>query len=179
VSGTHASGKSTLISDFRLAMPGYALQPDPFDDLDDEVEPASPSSFLAQFAVTVRRTREGMPGAAVIAERGPLDFLAYLRALDVLGRWSLPVETEESLRRWTSLAMRDVDLLVVLPCDGRIRVAAEEDEALRWAMDEQLRECLDDPELVGDVADVHEIAGDRSARRDALVRAVELRTRGR
>lgn len=179
VSGTHASGKSTLISDFRLALPEYTLQHDPFDDIDDRDDPASASSFLTQFAVTVRRSSEGRPGTSVIAERGPLDFLAYLRALDALGRWSLSDELEERLLGWAAAAMRVTDLLIVLPREDRILIPADEDAPLRIAMDDQLRECLDDPDLLGDTAAVHEISGERRQRLAALLQAVELRTRGR
>ncbi|WP_417555848.1 hypothetical protein [Microbacterium sp.] len=35
VSGTHASGKSTLISDFALRHPGFTVLPDPFELLDE------------------------------------------------------------------------------------------------------------------------------------------------
>ena len=35
VSGTHASGKSTLISDFALRHPEFVVLPDPFEALDD------------------------------------------------------------------------------------------------------------------------------------------------
>lgn len=36
VSGTHASGKSTLISDFATAHPEFAVLPDPFEELLDD-----------------------------------------------------------------------------------------------------------------------------------------------
>ena len=36
VSGTHASGKSTLVSDLAMAL-GYAQLPDPFELVDDDV----------------------------------------------------------------------------------------------------------------------------------------------
>lgn len=170
VSGTHASGKSTLISDFRAVCGGYALLSDPYDDIDDLVAPGSASSFLAQFAVSAQRMRDWAPEEAVIAERCPLDFLAYLRALDALGRASLPHEAEEKLVGATARAMRAVDLLVVLPLEAedRILVPADEDPVLRSAMDDQLRECLDDPDLVGQTVSVREIVGNRAQRLAAL-----------
>ena len=40
VSGTHAAGKSTLVSDLALVLRGHARLPDPFELLDDDDEPA-------------------------------------------------------------------------------------------------------------------------------------------
>ena len=84
VSGTHASGKSTLIADFAAAHPGYRMLPDPFELLDEAAE-ADAAAFVAQLRLSAARLTRLAPGDDVIAERGPLDFLAYLDALDVLG----------------------------------------------------------------------------------------------
>ena len=89
VSGTHASGKSTLVSDLAMAL-GYAQLPDPFELVDDDVEPAGAESFGQQLAVAAERLVELPAGADVVAERGPVDFLAYLEALADLGRPSGP-----------------------------------------------------------------------------------------
>ena len=159
VSGTHASGKSTLIADFAAAHPEYRVLPDPFEFLDEEAD-ADAAAFVAQLRLSAARLSRLTPGDAVIAERGPLDFLAYLDALDALGR---PGGTRELLRAAapaTERAMAHVDLLVVLPVTPAddIRVPADEDPALRTAMDDALREFADDPDLTGG-ARVLEIAG--------------------
>ena len=70
VSGTHASGKSTLVSDLAMAL-GYAQLPDPFELVDDDVEPAGAESFGQQLAVAAERLVELPAGADVVAERGP------------------------------------------------------------------------------------------------------------
>ena len=85
VSGTHASGKSTLISDFHAAHPEYTVLGDPFDDVESGA-PTGAASFVAQLRVTVSRLRESARESSVISERGPVDFLAYLTALEMLGR---------------------------------------------------------------------------------------------
>ncbi|NKF34763.1 hypothetical protein HER21_51015, partial [Pseudomonas sp. BGM005] len=58
---------------------------DPFDDV-DAPDPSSAASFVAQLRVTVARLRESAGESSVISERGPVDFLAYLTALEMLGR---------------------------------------------------------------------------------------------
>ncbi len=168
VSGTHASGKSTLIADFAAAHPGYRMLPDPFELL-DEAEDAGAASFVAQLRLSSARLARLPPGAAVIAERGPLDFLAYLDALDALGRPGVTRELLRSAAETTARAMARVDLLVVLPLTPAddIRVPADEDPALREAMDSSLREFADDPELTAG-ARVVEIVGAPETRRRLL-----------
>ncbi len=174
VSGTHASGKSTLISDFVAAHPQFEVLGDPFE-LIDEVGQADASSFFAQLRVSAARLVHLKAGDSVIAERGPLDFVAYLRALETLrrpGRSSAALERGEELTR---LAMAHVDLLVVLPLSARDRidVPMDEDPELREVMDDALLDLSDDPDLVG-AADVVELTGDPATRLQRLEAAAGL-----
>lgn len=170
VSGTHASGKSTLISDFCAAHPEYLALPDPFDDLDLD-DPASEQSFAAQLRSTASRLIETAHEADVIAERGPLDFLAYLTALVRLGRSEGSLLVRASAIAEASMAR--VELVAVVPLDAtrRIRVPDDEDPALRDAMDEALLELLDDLEREGTAPRIVTITGDPEARVEMLNRA--------
>ena len=85
----------------------------------------------------------------MISERGPLDFVAYLTALEQLGR-----SDGELIARATTIAdasLTDVDLVVLLPLDDRhpIRVPIDEDPALRDAMDAALLDLADEREGAG------------------------------
>lgn len=148
VSGTHGSGKSTLIADFVARHAEYLALGDPFEylDLDD---PSGEASFAAQLRLTASRVRETAGEPAVISERGPLDFVAYLTALEQLGR-----SDGELIARATTIAdasLTDVDLVVILPLDGHhpIRVPVDEDPALREAMDAALLDLADEREDSG------------------------------
>lgn len=166
VSGTHASGKSTLISDFVHACPEFEALDDPFE-LVDELDAVGVASFVSQFRVASTRLLEFSSGDSVIAERGPLDFLAYLIALGELGR----LDTSELVRSGAAtaaLAMTHVDLLAVLPVDTSA-VGEEEDPELREAMAEALLNLIDDAELTGG-ARVCELVGSPSSRLAELVR---------
>jgi AAA domain len=165
VSGTHASGKSTLVSDLAEVL-GMAQLPDPYELVDDVVDPAGASSFVAQLEVAAERLQELSPAADVVAERGPVDLLAYLEALSVLGRASVGAGAMLRLRAMTAEAMAHVDLLVVIPLDpdAGIHVPADEDLELRTAMDERLLELCDDEELVGSAGRVVEVSGSPQAR---------------
>lgn len=64
-------------------------------------------TFFAQLRLTAARLAELPAGARVIAERGPIHFLAYLDALDALRRPTRSrsllrqgVETTNRGRRW-------------------------------------------------------------------------------
>ncbi len=164
VSGTHASGKSTLISDFLQIHPEFATMGDPFDSIDD-LAAAGVDSFAAQFRLASARLIDRSAGESVIVERGPLDFLAYLIALGDLGRADTSALVQSGVAP-ARRAMDTVDLLVVLPHDP-IVVGADEDPRLRRAMADALLELVDDPDLVGS-AHVVELSGSPSARVTAL-----------
>lgn len=172
VSGAHGSGKSTLIGDFAMSHREWEVLPDPFEDIDAAAEPDA-ALFLRQLRIAAERLLEPATGP-VIAERGPLDFLAYLDALDALGRRSSALELLERGRRLTARTMDGVDLLILLPLAATdpIEVGVEEDPELREAMDLALLELADDPDLTGG-ARVVEITGDRARRLRRLEDAIE------
>ncbi|MBL3698147.1 AAA domain-containing protein [Leucobacter luti] len=176
VSGTHGSGKSTLIADFAAAHPAWEILPDPYEYLDWADDAAGAGSFGAQLVLAAARLHE--PAAApVLAERGPIDFLAYLLALEQLGRPGASAAALERGRRLTVRAAAAVDLQVVLPLhwDDAIRVGDDEDTELRAAMNDALCELSDDPDLTG-ACEVLEIAGTpalRLAQLEAAIRALE------
>ncbi|MDR6198144.1 adenylate kinase family enzyme [Microbacterium sp. SORGH_AS428] len=151
VSGAHASGKSTLISDFTARYPHFTVLTDPFESMDEADDAPRAAMFAAQLRITAERLTEDSLAADVIAERGPMDFLAYLLALaDLTGRAADADVLRRALARTTE-AMRAVDLLIVLPLTAadEIHVSAEEHLALREAMNDVLLELVDDPDIVG------------------------------
>lgn len=168
VSGTHASGKSTLISDFARRHPQFVVLTDPFESMDEADDTPRAGMFAAQLRIAAERLTEDGP-ADVIAERGPLDFLAYLLALaDLTGR---PLD-EDVLRLATDRtaeALSTVDLLVVLPLTSAdvIDVPTDEHLALREAMNDVLLELVDDPDIVGRTR-VVELTGSPARRLHAL-----------
>lgn len=173
ISGTHASGKSTLISEFAALHPDFEVLPDPYELLDEADVAPGADSFFAQLQLSAARLSEPAPGASTIAERGPLDFLAYLDALISLRR---PTRSPTLFRNGLAIAaaaMTRVDLLVLLPLTeaDRIEVPADEDPELRDAMNDALLELADDPDLIGN-GTVVEITGSPSHRLAQLEDAV-------
>ena len=164
VSGTHAAGKSTLIEDFLAAHPDYAFEPEPYEWLDSMSDPPTADDFYRQLEICGERFGTHERGARVIAERSPVDFLAYLRALEA-DDWIEPA------LKLVATGMRHVDLLVVLLLSDadRIDVPESEDPELREAMNEQLLEIIGGDDLGCAIV---EIAGPRDVRLAMLERAI-------
>lgn len=170
VCGTHASGKSTLVADFAARHPRFAVLSDPFELLDEAWDAPGPALFTAQLKVSAARLHRDDTASPFIAERGPIDFLAYLLAWEELTGGEVPRDLLDPLVEETRDAMANVDVLVVLPLTpaDEIFVHAEEDLALREAMNDILLDLVTDVDLVGSHLDVVEITGDRDHRLGAL-----------
>ncbi|WP_243062150.1 ATP-binding protein [Humibacter sp. RRB41] len=166
VSGTHASGKSTLVSDFALRHPEFAVLPDPFELMDEAWDAPSTSMFARQLRISAERLVSGEHGEHFIAERGPIDFLAYILALAELTGRDVRDDLIERGTALTAEALRRVDLLAVVPLteSDSIYVDADEDPALRLTMNGVLLELIDDPDLVGSRLVVAEVTGSPQAR---------------
>jgi len=177
VSGTHASGKSTLVADVVAACPGYDALEDPYELLDEDMTQPDAGAFVAQLKASATRLLGLSAAADVVAERGPLDFLAYLDALERLGRPTAPDDVYERCLDLTFAAMSHVDLLVVLPLEsGSPSVGEDEDPALRAAMDAALLDLVSEAELTAG-AEVVELAGSAAARRDRLIDTIRASDR--
>ena len=164
VSGSHCCGKSTLAADFLAAHPEYAHEPEPYEWL-EEIEPlaGTPSAddFVRQLAFGVERLRGFAPGARLIVEHSPADFIAYLRALGAhdLANGSLPVAEE---------GLRHLDLIVYVPAE--IDVPDCEDPELRRVADEWLGEIYAGGEL--ELPAVIEVRGTPAERLAAVEKAL-------
>lgn len=175
ISGTHGSGKTTLVEDFLAAHRDYVHEPEPYEWLEAMGDEPTADDFRRQLEISVERLRTYGPDASVIAERSPVDFLAYLLALNDLGRSGRDCELAASAGELAAAGMAHVDLLVVLPLDDGILVPESEDLALREAMNERLLELVtaDPYSLFGNGSPrVVEIQGDRERRLRMLERAV-------
>lgn len=180
VSGTHCSGKSTLVEDFAAAHRDYVHEPEPYEWLadlygEDFSESPDANDFHRQLELCVERLSGYARGARVIAERSPLDFLAYMLALGDLGRGGRSSRLVASAIELAARGMEHVDLLVVLPlveADG-IVAPESEDLDLREAMNDRLLEIVsaDEHQLLGNVRAI-EVHGARRARLAALERAM-------
>lgn len=154
ISGTHCSGKTSLVEVLSRALPRYEIVDEPYVLLEEEGHEFAEVPCFEDFERQLDRSIENLLDCAAdtIFDRCPADFVAYLAAghrdeFDV-SDW-LPRVRE---------AMRRIDLLVFVPLEDpdRIRVPESESPGLRRRMHEELSEILlqDRWGLAGEVLEV-------------------------
>lgn len=184
ISGTHSSGKSTLIEAFLGGHGEYLHEPEPYEALQDvygESFAAEPSAedFSRQLEYLVERLHQYRAGDRVIFERSPVDFLAYLLALDDLGRETADARLAERSIEVVRGGVAWLDVLVYLPATGGAGAVGEaEDPQLRRAVDARLASLLLDDDLdlfPADRPTVLEATGTTAQRLRTLESALGLR----
>ena len=153
VSGSHSTGKSSLIAAFLDRCPGYVHEPEAFETLGDDVDlteagEPTPDALRALLQYTAASLERHGPGACAVFERSPVDYLAYAEA-SRSGAW------KREKRRFRSeqvpvvrAALQRLDLIVLLPAGdgGPIQGRPGEDARYRRRVDEWLRRILVDDE---------------------------------
>lgn len=160
-SGAHRTGKTTLIEAVSALSPRYKVLEEPYYLLEEEGYEFSDPPTAEDFERQLERSWEIIeeaPANALI-DRCPLDFLAYLRALDE------DVDLDEHLDAVRE-ALEKIDLVVVVSIESPDRVAlpSHEDRRLRRDVDEQIRSMiLDDGLGLGlNVLEVHGTVEERT-----------------
>jgi hypothetical protein len=159
VSGSHNTGKSTLIARFLEQRPEYIHEPEAYETLADDIDLTSsegptPDGLESLLQYTLSAVGAHGAGACVVFERSPVDYLAYAAA----SRRSWPPRAVAAFRRKhvpiVRASLRQLDLIVFLPVSSRgpIEARPDEDEHFRKRVDEKLRRALidDDYDLLGD-----------------------------
>lgn len=154
VSGTHCSGKSTLIEEFLSAHTDFKHELEPYEALVEDygeefsAEPCA-DDLYRQLEFNVDRLSFYKNGDKVIFERSPIDFHAYILALRDLRREDVAMGLLEAARQMVARAITNLDLIVYLPLDevDGIGVPDEEDPQLRQAVDARLEQILTDDEF--------------------------------
>lgn len=138
ISGTHFSGKSTLIATLLKQFPNFISVQEPYLVLEEHgyefSHPPSMEDFEQQLEFSVNSILESQNNT--LFDRCPLDCLAYALAFgDVdIDSWTQKMES----------AIPMLDLIVFLPIEDRDRipVPASEDLELREKVDENLQDIL-------------------------------------
>jgi AAA domain-containing protein len=142
VSGTHATGKSTLIAELARQLPGYEVVDEPYDALADEGHAFTALPSVDDFEVLRDRSiadLEGVAAPSVLFDRCPADYFAYLTAL----RGADAGPSGAAFARATA-AMARLDLIVFVPIErpDRIEPGIGERRRLRTRVDALLRAIL-------------------------------------
>src|SRR6187399_2742819 len=144
-SGSHRVGKSTLIEHVAIALPAYSVVDEPYFLLEEDGYEAAEHPTVEDFVAQLERSLVALESRDpnVLFDRCPADIFAYL----------LTHEDEEAFDPddWaerTSHAMHTLDLVVYVPIEqpDRIPLPPDENNALRHAVDQKVRDLLmDDP----------------------------------
>jgi predicted ATPase len=170
-SGTHRSGKSTLLRHVADLLPGYATVDEPYHLLEEEghetAEQPSIEDFEAQLETSLASLQAA--GTKVLFDRCPADILGYLRVHED----SAAFDADPWMERVRE-AMKTLDLIVFVPIEGhdRIALAAHEDRDHRMAVHRELEQLLLGEGLAEDV-EILEVAGDVASRVRQVMARVE------
>ncbi len=142
VSGTHRTGKSTLVAALGERLPGYRTVAEPYELLAergyDFGDPPDVDDFVIQLKQSLTILRLQAPN--LILDRCPLDFLGYIAASPGGDAFDL-----EAWRAPIARAMQSLDLVVLLPADAAdtpAGVVDADDADFRLAVDDELRDII-------------------------------------
>jgi hypothetical protein len=157
ISGTHFSGKSTLVEALSEALAKYTTIDEPYHLLQEEGYEFAEMPSIEDFELQLERSIESMDERApnIIFDRCPADILGYLLShIDVEA-----FDLAEWLPRIKS-AIRKLDLIVYLPIEepDRIVLPSSQDAVYRQRVDEMLKEIILEDSFDFEV-DVLEVTG--------------------
>lgn len=173
ISGTHFSGKSTLVYALSEVLPQYITVEEPYHLLSEEGYEFAELPSVDDFEHMLERSIDSLDESVqdVIFDRCPADYLGYLLS-------HTDVETFD-LMEWlprVRTAIRKLDLIVFLPIEGpdRIILPVTEDAVYRQRVDEKLREIILENSF-GFEMDVLEVTGSLQTRVGRVLANIQSR----
>jgi hypothetical protein len=150
VSGSHGAGKSTLIAAFLARRPDYRHEPEAYEPIGDDVdvvdeEGPTPDGLHSLIEHTLAAMTAHAPGARVVHERSPADYIAYAAARRAWPRAERRAFVAEHLPM-VRAGLAHLDRIVLLPLVPEVPARPGEDERFRRRVDEELRRALLDDE---------------------------------
>jgi hypothetical protein len=176
VTGTHGSGKTTLVEDFLEQRPGYEHEPEPYLALAQNgvtfSDGASLPDLEEQLGQSVSMLLAHAGDRDVIFDRCPLDYVGYLEV--VAEREGTEWEPSGKLLGRIEKALTSLDLLVFLPLSQPDEIDTRiEFPRLRKAVDQRLKRILGEDvfDLRAGSARMLELRGTRPERLRRLLAA--------
>ena len=150
VTGTHGSGKTTLVDDFIAAYPGYEHEQEPYWALAQQGTPfadgATSADLEEQLEQSCTMILASVASPDIVYDRCPLDFIAYLEV--VAAQEGFEWTPSGKLLGRIEKALASLGLVVFLPLSrpDEIDVAIELPR-LRSKVDTRLKAIIRDDEL--------------------------------
>jgi hypothetical protein len=170
VSGTHGTGKTTLVDALCARLPGHLPAGEPYFLLEEEGHefefPPSLDDFRALFQRSLRMLGSAAP--KVVFDRTPLDYLAYLAV-----RGAEPEREADPATLRSGLGSLDLLILTPITAETERLLPRAEMPRLRAEMNDALLELVyrDPLQAWGDVP-VIELSGPLNARPGAVLAAL-------
>lgn len=150
ISGSHGTGKSTLLAALLARRPHYREEPEAFELFGDEItllpgEGPDIDGLALLLEHTIETLVRSEPGDSIVFERSPVDYLAYAAASEAIPAAERAVFVEHYVPAVRE-AIRHLDLLVLLSTKGVVAARPDDDEGFRDRVDAELRRALIDDE---------------------------------
>lgn len=174
ISGTHYSGKTSLVEALMKALPKYEFYEEPYRLLEDEgyefSHPPSLDDFEHQIDYSLNLIEESSTNA--VFDRSPVDLLAY--ALVQAEDEGKEFDSDHFLEKIED-KLDSLDLIVFLGIESpdRIPLPKSEDREFRSAVDDKIREILTQNSLgIVSNIDVLELHGPLNKRISELLKII-------
>jgi hypothetical protein len=139
ITGTHGTGKSSLVSELSRLLPEYACVDEPYRQLEDEGHVFTEMPSLEDFEAQLERSIDNLHSSDTdtVFDRCPADIVAYLLTHEDAAGFDL-----ESWLPRIRPAMARLDLLVFVPLEDS-RDFGGADDRWRVDVDERLQDIVD------------------------------------
>jgi predicted ATPase len=179
ISGTHGTGKTTLVHALCAALPGHVTADEPYYLLEAEGYefgfPPSAEDYRALLARSVRSLSSLPMRSGVVFDRTPLDYLAYMAAIGA----ELPGEAGAVALR-SAFASLDLLVITLITPETEQVLPTAELPRLRAEMNDALLELVyADPLDAWEDVPVLELSGPLDGRLDAVLAAMDQIQRSR
>jgi predicted ATPase len=141
ITGAHRAGKTTLAEKLQENLAGFEYRMEPYYELEasgyEFADKPNVDDFLIQLEHSIKQIRKS--NHPVIFDRCPVDFLAYLHALD-------ETKNIQSLYNTIEGIITKIDLLVFVPIEEPDRIPCQESDLpkLRYKVNEILNDWIQD-----------------------------------
>jgi hypothetical protein len=153
ISGTHCSGKSTLVEAFLLGHEDYLHEPEAYEDLGAQygehfsAEP-TPGDLFRQLEHHVKSLQRYKVGDCVIFERTSVDYVAYIQTMEEFSTSRVDGNLTSESIQVAKDSLKFLDAIVFLPLHGfNGEAPVDENLKLRRRVDRRLQAILLDDEL--------------------------------
>ncbi|GJM17188.1 MAG: hypothetical protein DHS20C13_25150 [Thermodesulfobacteriota bacterium] len=164
VSGTHRTGKTTLVEKLKEALPDYVCINEAYYQLEEAGHLFSEIPTVEDYILQLEYSSKQIvnSGENVIFDRCPVDMLAYLHAID-----DLEPANVQSLYQSVQNVMAELDLLVFIPIEEPDLIGCPESALpeLRFQVNDILNDWIWDFDV-----EVIEVHGALLTRRDQVMK---------